>query len=90
MIARSFRRKSVASCLLIAALALMAFGSVRTHKVYDAKDDDFAEFGLLTFARIGGRDLVIDATFTGVVRKDGRLYSTYDRTKPRGKKACPT
>jgi hypothetical protein len=34
--------------------------------------------------------LVENATFTGVVRKEGRLYYTYDPTKPRGKRSCPT
>jgi hypothetical protein len=74
---------------------------VLKHKVYD--DDEMArEFGMLTFQKISEAQLTIDATFSGTVRKaypieqDGesrmipRLYSTYDRSQPRGKKSCPT
>lgn len=39
---------------------------------------------------ISEAQLVIDATFTGVLRKDGRLMTQYDRTKPGGRRACPT
>lgn len=74
---------------LLAAVALLATGAMLTRKVYD-KQDEFAEFGIQTFTRLGDRQFVVDATFTGVARQDGKLFSTYDRAQPRGKKACPT
>ncbi len=72
---------------LLAAVAMLCIGGFRRHKVYDA---DAAEFGIAAFDRITDRQLVEDATFGGVARQEGRLYSTYDRTVERGKKACPT
>ena len=39
---------------------------------------------------IGEAQLIVDATFTGVVRKGDRLMTQYDRTKPAGRRACPT
>lgn len=35
-------------------------------------------------------DLVVNATFTGIVKHDGTLFWTYDPTEKRGKRACPT
>ncbi len=84
---RPLYQKVLAATALIVALALLIVGSVRQHKVYEA---DAEEFGLVAFQRITDRQLVIDATFSGTLRKGLRLYSTYDRSKPRGKKACPT
>jgi len=34
--------------------------------------------------------MVEAATFTGVIRKDGQLFLTYDPTAQRGKQSCPT
>ncbi len=80
--------KALAITVLIVALALLVVGSVRVvHKVYDA---DAEEIGLVAFHRISDRQLVIDATFGGVARRAEKLYSTYDRTQPRGKRPCPT
>jgi len=79
--------KIVAAALLILALALLLAGSFRTHRVYET---DSGEFGILTFHRISELEMVVDATFHGVAREDGRLYTTYDRSQPRGKTACPT
>ena len=62
---------------------------MQKHKVYD--DDEMSrQFGLFTFQTISEAQLTIDATFTGTTRKEGRLFSTYDRSQPHGKKACPT
>ena len=85
----SVHQKVIAATLLAAALAMLVAGSIHAHKVYD-QQAEFAEFGLVAFSKISDSQLVMDATFTGVIRKDGKLYSTYDRTQPRGKKACPT
>ncbi len=80
-------QKVLAACVLIAALALILISSARVYKVYDADADDW---GMRTFHKIGERDLVEDATFTGVIRKGAELLSTYDRTKPKVKRLCPT
>ena len=81
-------RKAFAITALIVALALLVVGTVRVqHKVYDA---DAEEIGLVAFHNISYRQLVIDATFGGVARRAYKLYSTYDRAQPRGKRACPT
>jgi len=85
----SVLQKIIASALLLAALVMLGVGAARTHKIFDEKDA-FADFGMVTFARISDRELVEDATFTGVMQKDGKLYSTYDRSAPRGKRMCPT
>ena len=34
--------------------------------------------------------LVENTTFTGVIRKEGQLYFTYNPLQKRGKKACPS
>jgi hypothetical protein len=83
-------RKTIAGMAVLVALGMMVGGFFRTYKVYDKKDDAFAEFGMATFSRVNDRQLVEDATFTGVTRDGEKLFSTYDRTVPRGKKACPT
>ncbi len=83
----SRRRKAAAGMLLLLALGLIVFGYCQKHKVYEP---DSGEFGILIFDRISDVQLTIDATFTGVVRKGKRLYSTYDRSEPRGKRKCPT
>ena len=72
---------------LVVALAFLVVGNVRMHKVYDA---DAEEWGLVAFVKIGERELVEDATFTGVWLRAHKLYSTYDRTQPWGKRLCPT
>ena len=85
----SLVRKIIAIALLIVSVVMLVVSQASTYKVYD--DDPLAaEFGLLTFKKISELELVIDATFTGTTRRDGKLYSTYDRTQVRGKKACPT
>ncbi|HOH28571.1 MAG TPA: hypothetical protein PLC40_02755, partial [Candidatus Hydrogenedentes bacterium] len=73
--------------LLVMALLLLLAGGMRSYKVYDRSGE---EFGLLTFTSVSDLDLVIDATFSGVERKGDRLYTTYDRSEPRSKRACPT
>ena len=73
--------------VLVVALVFLVVGNVRVHKVYDAEAE---EWGLVAFIKISERQLVEDATFSGVARRAQKLYSTYDRTQPRGKKVCPT
>ena len=77
-------------CTLAAVVVcLLLVGAGRTHKAHEA---DAEEFGIVIFSRISEWQLTEDATFSGVVhdRVKDRLLSTYDRSKPRGKKACPT
>ncbi len=70
------------------ALVFLTVGLFRTHQVVKKvkgrrslhpKMETISEF-----------ELTEDATFSGVRRLFGRLYSTYDRSKPRGKRLCPT
>ena len=82
-------RNIVALGLAAIALACMGAGAVLKHKVFE-QDTGFADFEVATFIQLTDRDLVADATFTGVARIGGKLYSTYDRSQPRGKRACPT
>ena len=81
-------RKRLGIALLILAVGLFLIGARRSHKAYDA---DLAGFGIMTYQRISERQLVEDATFSGVMPEGGRLVSTYDRAAPKlGKRACPT
>ncbi len=73
--------------LALVALVLLAAGSFREHKVYT---DPKQEYGVRDFIEIGEYQLVEDATFSGTIILRGELYSTYDRTAPKGKMACPT
>jgi hypothetical protein len=69
------------------ALVCLAVGICRRHKVYEKGS---GEVGLLRFRAISDAQLTVDATFTGVARRGGKLYSTYDRARPRGKRMCPS
>ena len=82
------RAEKVAEWTVLAgALVLIGLGLARAHKVYVA---DSEEYGIRVFERIPDRQLVVDATFSGVLRREGRLFSTYDRSRVRGKQTCPT
>ena len=80
-------QRRVAVTALAMALILLFVGSLRSHKVYDK---DSRDVGVLTFQMISDPQLVADATFTGVVRRDEKLYATYDRSQGRGRQACPS
>ena len=43
--------------------------------------------GTATLSDLG---LIENTTFTGVIRKEGQLFYTYDPAKKRGKRSCPT
>ncbi|MCC6490149.1 MAG: hypothetical protein IT364_21875 [Candidatus Hydrogenedentes bacterium] len=73
--------------IVLAAVVLVVIGVFRSHKVYDPATE---QFGIVAFTRESDKDLVVDATFAGVRREGDRLYTTYDRSQPRGKQACPT
>ncbi len=84
---RTAKERITAVLLFAMALLLLLTGGMRSYKVYDRGN---GEFGLLTFTRISDAELVIDATFSGVEREGDRLFTTYDRSEPRGKRSCPT
>ena len=77
----------LSAILLVVAVGLLTYGFMHSHKVYDK---DTESFGIVSFVRISEADMIVDATFSGVTRRDDRLFSTYDRTETRGKRACPT
>jgi hypothetical protein len=86
--------KYVAGGLLVVAVALFIAGTQISWTVWDEKRFKLVKQGsTLPFGSeqiISDFKLVEDATFSGVESIDGILYSTYDRTKKLGKKACPT
>ncbi len=100
-------RLVIAVGLGAAALACVAAGAARTHRVlYEQAAESkapaiIAPGGLqlpgmrklppkIVTQTISEAQLVIDATFTGVLRKGDRLFTQYDRSKPGGRRACPT
>ncbi len=83
----SIYEKILAIAFLVIAIAFLVIGNLRSYQVYDA---DAEKYGLESFDKINERSLVIDATFTGTIRKGDKLYSTYDRTVKGGKRPCPT
>ena len=77
---------------LAASIALIDAGRLEAHEVclHNAAED-YEFLGFYAFEVVSELDLLVDSTFSGVVRKDGRLWSTYDRSVPAtGKRACPT
>lgn len=68
---------------LLLSLMFIAIGLLRTLKVHDLDTELF-------YHRIPERQVVIDTTFSGIIRKNGKLYSTYDRSVKLGRQACPT
>lgn len=80
-------QKTLTVIAVIAALVMLLVGGRRTHKVYA---DEADEFGLITFQRISEREIIEDATFSGVRREGKKLITTYDRSAPQAKRSCPT
>ena len=84
---RHSKERLAAWAVMLLALVLLGIGLAHTHKVFDASAE---EFGLVAFMKLPDWQMVVDSTFGGVTRKDGKLYSTYDRAASGGKRACPT
>ncbi|MCP4643953.1 MAG: hypothetical protein GY851_26155 [bacterium] len=82
-------RRAVGVLALLIAIGLIVGGARVSYEVHD-DDEMAAAFGLDTYTEVSERELVIDATFSGVTRRDGKLYSTYDRALGAVKRACPT
>lgn len=81
-------RRIAGIVVLILCVVFLLAGRGRKLRAYDQAGD---EFGVPIFSKISEAELVEDSTFAGVVRKEGRLISTYDRSAPKeGKRACPT
>jgi hypothetical protein len=80
-------RRIITGALLVVALLLLLGAGLRSYKVLDPEADSF---GIPTFLRVSEPRLTMDATFHGVDRRDGRLYTTYDRLSGPAKRACPT
>lgn len=75
------------ACILSAGMILFSLG-----REFRAYREDVPEDDLVFFDKISEATLVGDSTFAGVIRSEltGRLVSTYDRSQPRGRPACPT
>ena len=86
---KSRLRKAVTGALLVVALLFLIGAGVRSYKVLDP-EAVADEFDIPTFLRVSEPRMTMDSTFHGVDRRDGRLYTTYDRLAPGGKRACPT
>ncbi len=73
------------------SLAMIGYGCFHTVPVRTVDADELAEvLEFHPFEDISDLQLVIDSTFTGVIRRDGAIYSNYDRSAPPQKRACPT
>lgn len=85
-------RKIIAAVGLGLAIAAVGVGAFKTHDVLLQDAEELAE--LLgtppVFQPHPDWKLIVDTTFTGIVRKAGKLYFTYDPSKPIGKRKCPT
>ena len=83
------KRLLVGCVVVILSLAMIALSFARSFPVYeeDLSADEFA-----VYEDIPEYELTSDATFAGVRVSSltGRFITTYDRSQPRGRKACPT
>lgn len=73
----------------LAGLAMVFSTLYWEYRVYEPEAH---RIGPAAFFRISQVALVVDSTFSGITRAatDGRLVSTYDRSQPQGRRACPT
>ena len=84
-------RRDLAVLLLLGSVAMIVFGLSRTREIrMESSDENFDFLGFHTYEEISDLQLIIDSTFTGVVHRDGALYSVYDRAAPPTKRPCPT
>ena len=86
----AFTRKNPLSFLfLLIVLSFLLVGAFSSYRVYKytrgrrSKRHQPREV-------ITELQLIEDATFGGVRRRFGKLFSTYDRSKPRPRRECPT
>jgi len=76
-------QKFTSVLFLVLAIFFILVSLLRTLKVYEDEQSVF-------YYKVAERRLVVDATFSGVIRKGAKLYTTYDRTGAIGKRPCPT
>lgn len=81
------RNKVIACILLVVGAASLVIGAQHSRTVYKK---EALEYGIDLFDSVSEFELVEDATFSGVEQVDGKLYSTYDRSAGKTKRACPT
>ena len=86
----AFSKKNPASIIfLLIVIGFLLFGAFSKHEVFKytrgrrSKKHQPKEV-------ITELELIEDATFGGVRNRFGRLFSTYDRSKPRPRRECPT
>lgn len=83
-------KRLLAGCaVLLISIGLMTGAGMRKFRAY--REDVPAE-EIVFYDKVLEPSLVEDSTFAGVRRSEitGRLISTYDRTQPKGRRACPT
>ena len=73
--------------VMLAAIACLATGAIRQIPVVTLQS---AGADTPEYEPLAEYLLVQDATFSGTLRKDGRLVTAYDRSLPVGKQTCPT
>lgn len=71
---------------LAAAVAFLAAGLARSHKVYEGDSD----FVVMVYERIPEYQLVEYATYGGVYHEDGQLMRHEWAVQQDGKQKCPT
>lgn len=80
---------ALAWVLAAAAIGLLAAGLGVTRQVKEKREGRRTRTPRME--TVTELQLIEDATFSGVVRREGLLESTYDRTRPQlGKQSCPT
>jgi len=73
---------------LLAGITCIIFGATKTRDIFTqvAFEEDIEFYDI-----VDEFQLIEDTTFDGIHYKNGKVYSTYDRTsEDGGKKACPT
>lgn len=80
-------RRIIAAATLLLAIVLIIMGARGEHTVFTGKHD---EFGQELKSEISDREMVVQTTFGGVLREDGRLQTRGGEIEKAGKKACPT
>jgi len=83
------KRLAVGVAVMLLSVGMVVYALTRDFRAYR---EDRPAGDLVFFDTINEAALVEDSTFAGVVRSDltGRLISTYDRSRPKGRPACPT
>lgn len=84
---RPEKRKILSWTVLLTGVVLVVVGCFRTVELYTWRS---RHRRVKRTERITEFQFVEDTTFGGLLRKNGLLYTNYDRTIRGGKKPCPT